>query len=527
MRDDEASPDGVVALQPGALVGSPLHSGDATVTRPQAPGRQPQPGPGAPGGEPGGPQGRVTGRNWRAALHPAADRARLALSSRRAGTVAIGFVVAATLAIVAVAAGGPSILVPRAAEVFPAWEAGPLHLLGLRPILDPMVLGRAFSALLIAMLLAYAVILLAVRSLSTRLIVAAVVALHLIVLLSPPMQLTDIFNYLGYARLGALHSLNPYSHVINQELFDPVSAYASWHNLRSPYGWLFTALTYPLAFVSLPIAYWAVKIVTIVISLAFVALVADCARRLGRDPRVAVAFVALNPIYIVYAIGGFHNDFFMLTPMLGSVALLLARRYRWAGAVLMLGVATKFTAILLLPFLILALRDRKARTDVVVGSVIATVPLAILSFALFGPALPNLAQQSSVLTGTSIPNLFGLLTGIGGATPLLLKLAEAGVAVVVGYQLLRNHDWVAGAGWSTLALIASLGWLMPWYVVWLLPLAAISTSRRLRRVALVLTVFLLLAFLPETSYWMSNNNIQLLNTPAGRAALSLQDKLAN
>ncbi len=508
MREDQASPDAVVALHAGALVGAPgLRAGEAPITVPH------------PAGGPDGGRGAP----WRRE----SPRIPGVLRGRAAARLAVGFLILATAAIVVTAAGGPSMLVPRAAEAFPAWEAGPLHLLSLRPILDPVTLGRAFSVVVLAMLAAYGVTLLAVRSLSTRAVVAAVLALHLIVLLSPPMQLTDIFNYLGYARLGALHGLNPYSHVIRQELFDPVSAFASWHNLRSPYGWLFTALTYPLAFVSLPIAYWAVKIVTVAIALAFVALVAHCARRLGRDPRVAVAFVAFNPIYIVYAVGGFHNDFFMLTPMLGSVALLLARRDRLSGAVLMLGVATKFTAVLLLPFLLLAARDRRRRVDVIVGAIAGALPLAVLSLALFGPTLPNLAQQSAVLTGTSIPNLFGLLAGVGGATPLLLKLAEAGVVAVVAHQFLRGRDWLAGAGWSTLALIASLGWLMPWYVVWLLPLAAIGSSVRLRRAAILMTVFLVLAFLPETAYWMSSHNVQLLDTPAGQSALSLQDKLAN
>jgi hypothetical protein len=45
------------------------------------------------------------------------------------------------------------------------------------------------------------------------------------------------------------------------------------------------------------------------------------------------------------------------------------------------------------------------------------------------------------------------------------------IVLVVGYQLLRRRDWLSGAGWATLALLASLGWLMPWYVIWLLPLA--------------------------------------------------------
>ena len=58
----------------------------------------------------------------------------------------------------------------------------------------------------------------------------------MILLLSPPLQLTDLFNYLGYARLGGLHHLNPYTHVIGQEMHDPVFHFTTWHNLNSPYG---------------------------------------------------------------------------------------------------------------------------------------------------------------------------------------------------------------------------------------------------------------------------------------------------
>jgi hypothetical protein len=98
---------------------------------------------------------------------------------------------------------------------------------------------------------------------------------------------------------------------------------------------------------------------------------------------------------------------------------------------------------------------------------------------------------------------------------------------VVAYQFFRNRDWIGGAGWSTLALIASLSWLMPWYVVWLLPLAALGTSVRLRQLAAVLTVYLLLVFLPAVNTYMNDHNIHLLNTSAGRASSSLQYKLGH
>jgi Glycosyltransferase family 87 len=443
-----------------------------------------------------------------------------------AGRFAIGALVLATLAVVACAAAGPSVLVPRSVQTFPNWEAGPLHDLVTRVITDPNTLGLAFSAVLVAMIGAYLAVLAAVRTLSMRTIAITVVALHLIILLSPPLQLTDLFNYLGYARLGGLHHLNPYTHVIKQELYDPVYRFTSWHSLRSPYGPLFTALTYPLAFVSLPVAYWTLKIVTVLVSLSFVALVWYCARQLGRDPRFAVVFVAFNPIFLIYAVAGFHNDFFMLAPSMGAIVLLLARRDRTAGALLMVAIAVKFTAVLLLPFLLIAAHTRPRRIKLVVGAAVAAIPLVAIDFALFGLSLPNLSQQSSLLTDFSIPNLFGLLIGVGGGTPGLLRVATVAVVLVIAYQIYRRRDWLNGAGWSTLALIASLAWLVPWYIVWLLPLAALGTSIRLRRVAVLLTVFLIVTFIPATAIYFSDHRIDPLATPAGQVSRSLQHKLA-
>jgi hypothetical protein len=443
-----------------------------------------------------------------------------------AGRLGLGALVLATLVVVIAAASGPSVLVPRSPVTFPGWESGPLHSLIPRLITNPDTLGIAFSGVLVAMIVAYAVVLGAVRTLSMRAIVICVVMLHVIILMSPPLQLNDVFNYLGYARLGGLHHMNPYTHVIKQELFDPVYRFTTWHSLRSPYGSLFTALTYPLAFVSLPFAYWTLKVATVLLSLAFLGLVWHCARQLGRDPRFAVVFVALNPIYLIYAVGGFHNDFFMLVPAMGAIALMLGRRDRAAGAVLVLAIAVKFTAVLLLPFLLIAVRTNPRRARMLLGAVLAAIPMIVLSVALFGLSVPNLSDQSSLLTNFSIPNLVGLAIGIGGGTPGLLRIASVCVVLVVAHQVYRRRDWISGAGWATFALIASLAWLVPWYVIWILPLAALGTSVRLRRAALALTVFLILAWMPATGQFLAAHGINPLGSSVGQASQSRQHKLA-
>jgi glycosyl transferase family 87 len=451
-------------------------------------------------------------------------RARVTLGPL-AGRIAIASMIVGAVAVVVLATAQPSTLVPQSQLGFPAWESGPLHGLLGHITSNNSALKLGLSGVIVAMALAYGVALLSVRTLSVRLIVVAIVALHLILLLSPPMQLTDLFNYLGYARLGAVHHINPYTHGIGAELHDPVYRFTTWHNLRSPYGPLFTAISYPIALLPLPVAYWALKLAAVLTSLGFIALVWKCARLLGRDPRFALVFVALNPIYLMFAIAGFHNDFFMLVPSMAAIALLLARRDRSAGAVLMLAVAVKFTAVLLLPFLLIAARPPERRLRVLSGAVLGAIPLVALSLALFGFTIPNLQDQSTLLTDFSIPNVVGDVIGIGGGTPALLRLANVALVLAVIYLLRRKREWLSGAGWATLALIASLAWLVPWYVTWLLPLAALGTSIRLRRATIAFTAFLIVAFMPATGMFMSRHGINLMGGSAGQASQSLQHKL--
>ena len=183
---------------------------------------------------------------------------------------------------------------------------------------------------------------------------------------------------------------------------------------------------------------------------------------------------------------------------MGAIALLLARRDRAAGAALMVAIAVKFTAVLLLPFLLIAVRDRPRRLRVLIGAALAAIPLVALSLALFGLSIPNLSDQSSLLTDFSIPNLVGLADRRRrrDAGPAAARQRRAWCSSWSLPALPPHATGSSGAGWSTLALIASLAWLVPWYVIWLLPLAALATSVRLRRVALALTVFLIFAFMP-------------------------------
>lgn len=448
------------------------------------------------------------------------------------GSIALSVLVASCAAVVIVSSAIPTNLVVRSNTLFPEWMAGPLH----DPFQGPLheLMGRgggfswdfsyAFSGVFVLMLVAYGVVLGCARRLSMRAIVIALAVMYALILTGPQLELSDIFNYLGYARLGALHGLNPYTHVIANEHFDPVSFFVTWHHWASPYGQLFTLLTYPLGGLSLSSSYWAMKIAMVLLSAGFVVLVWQCARQLGHDPRFAVLFVAANPIVLIYEIGGFHNDPVMLVPAMGAISLLLARRYRWAGAVLALAIAAKFTAVLLLPFLMIAARPARRSLQVLLGAVLGAVPLAAASVAFFGFALPNAADQSSIVTGRSVVNLVGVIFGLGGTTPALEVASKLVLILVTGvlvFQAARRGrpDWLSGAGWATLVLLCCMTWLMPWYVIWALPLAALSLNPRLRRATLAFTVFAAISFLPLTGPVLADLHVHLMQSRADRVAL--------
>ena len=60
----------------------------------------------------------------------------------------------------------------------------------------------------------------------------------------------------------------------------------------------------------------------------------------------------------------------------------------------------------------------------------------------------------------------------------------------------RGADPIAAAGWAFAALLASIASLAPWYLVWLLPFAALGRSRALWVTALLATAYLLAVHLP-------------------------------
>ena len=147
-----------------------------------------------------------------------------------------------------------------------------------------------------------------------RWIVAAVLAVHAIFFLSPPLALTDIFNYINYGRMEVVHHLNPYTTIpILEPHNDPSFVLSNWHQLLSPYGPLFTLLTFAVVPLGVAASFWALKAMLALGEPRDARCSCGSARGCSGATRSrAIVLVGLNPIVLVWGLGGDHNDFLML-----------------------------------------------------------------------------------------------------------------------------------------------------------------------------------------------------------------------
>ncbi len=84
-----------------------------------------------------------------------------------------------------------------------------------------------------------------------------------------------------------------------------------------------------------------------------------------------------------------------------------------------------------------------------------------------------------------------------------LRVLLSGVLVVAvaACSLLawRRRESLTAAGWASVALLVTLSWVLPWYVLWVLPLAALSSSRACACRAVLMGVYMILAWAPLTA----------------------------
>ncbi len=332
---------------------------------------------------------------------------------------------------------------------------------------------------------------------------------------------TDVFSYIAYARMGVVHAVNPYLHGPTSIAADPVYRYVGkdWVKVATAYGPLYTLLSYPLAPLGVVGALWGMKLEALLASAGTLVLTWRCARMRGLDPKFALIVVGVNPLWVIYGLGGAHNDLIMTLFLMGAVALTLAseqrhapagggsarggahagagsgslrgeierafqagsRREIYAGAAVIGATLIKATGIVLLPFMLLSRR----RLAPLIGAAAAAVVGALVAYVVFGihgVDIVSALNRDAAFVGTdSFPTEIAHLLGKPGVFPIDHDLLKAGLVLIVlhlMWRTWRGYDWVAASAWTLLAIAVTSTWLLAWYTLWSLPLAAISRDRR-------------------------------------------------
>jgi alpha-1,6-mannosyltransferase len=430
---------------------------------------------------------------------PGTTRRRPGAAARSVGSLALAGLVATLVLLGAKAAAAPSSLVPAGAPGrFPGWLAGPLHgLLGGHP-------GGGYQMQLLVICACYAVVLACARSIGPRTLWAGIVLAHVAVLLGPPLLSADVFGYLDFARLGVVHGLDPYTHTANAATGDAIYSYLGWHDVSTPYGPLFTLFTYGLVPLGVAGGIWALKVIAVLTSLGAVALVWRSAGRRGHAPGPAAVLLGLNPLVLVFAVGGAHNDTLLGLLVAAGLVAALDRRDVAGPATLVGAVAIKASAGLALPFALIAAHRRDRGRQAMLAVVVAISAVLLVTLIGFGGQVSgivgSLRGQQQLVAVHSVPSFVSRLLGLGSYDSTVrgaFDVAFAGVAIVCLAHAWRNAGrWLEAYGWTTLGLLCATAWLLPWYALWALLPAALTDDRRLRAATLVFCAYLIATRLP-------------------------------
>jgi hypothetical protein len=317
-------------------------------------------------------------------------------------------------------------------------------------------------------------------------------AIQLLPLAGPVLLSTDVYTYWDYGRIAVVHDGNPYADEPRDFPEDPAFELmgAQWRDTTSVYGPGFTLASEAHAAAvgdSKDAAAWAYKALAALALLALVGLAA----RLGRRPAYAAAFVGWNPLLALHFAGGGHNDAWMMALVLGALALGASGRRSLAGAAWVLAIAIKWVPLLLLPLRYLEARHAGRRLGHLGFALAAAALVAVATLrygwewiGAVGPVADNIVQERAAY---SIPSRIADLGVPEGAAAAALAAFFA-----LAYLWLLREAWRGRArlGLTAGLLLLSTSWLLPWYAVWAVPLAAVEEDRAARWLALGLSAYL-------------------------------------
>lgn len=353
----------------------------------------------------------------------------------------------------------------------------------------------AYSFVVVAAFVPYAVAAWASRrGISLRQAALAGGALHVIVLLAPLTQSQDLYAYLFYGKMWAVHGANPYTVLPLGFASDAWFPWLQWADQASVYGPLWTLVSGGVARLagdSLAAAYVLMKGVILALGVASTMGIARASGLRGRSPGRDVLLGLWNPLVIVALPLGGHADVAVAAAALW--ALVADRRGRPLVATLLLTAAwlVKAYAIVVLLVYLLALARRRFPLALQAAALAAgSTVLAWLPFwkgletlealgEIAGRASASLAGQIQLLlAGPLGDDVAGTIVRAGGAITI-----AAVVLALARRDGFAQDPWPAAAA-AFVAYVAVTPWFLYWHLAGPLALAIVAGSPVVRAAAL-------------------------------------------
>lgn len=363
-----------------------------------------------------------------------------------------------------------------------------------RPRLVPGI-TYAYSSLVVAAFVPYAVAAWASRrGISFRAAGVAGGVLHLIVLLAPLTQSQDLYAYLFYGKMWAVHGANPYTVLPQAFAADAWFPWVQWTDQASVYGPLWTMVTggiAKLAGESLAAGFVLMKGVILGLGVVSMLGIARASDLRGRSPGRNVLLGLWNPLIIVALPLGGHADVAVVAATLWALAA--DRRGRPLLATLLLTAAwlvKAYAAVVLLVYLLALARRRfplAVRAAALAGgaTVLAWLPFWKGTATLEG--LAEIAGRASASLGGQIQLLLEQPLGEEAAGVIVRLAGLAVLAAAIISQARRpgfaKDPWPAATA-AFLAYVAVTPWFLYWHLVGPLALALVAGSPAIRAAAL-------------------------------------------
>jgi hypothetical protein len=198
----------------------------------------------------------------------------------------------------------------------------------------------------------------------------------------------------------------------------------------------------------------------------------------------------------VHFAGGGHNDAWLVLLVVAALAAGASGRRQLAGVCWAIGAFVKWVPLVLLPLRALEARAKTRRVGHI-GFAFTATAIGAAAFLRYGTGWLNafgpLARNANHETRWALPHRLEQL-----GAPHGLAIALFAVAFAAAYAWLAREAWRGKArlALATCALLLASPYLVVWYVVWALPLAAAEDDEPAALLSLALCAYLLRQTIP-------------------------------